>query len=342
MPDLNPQTHHSAKPTTMQPDPWLGQPLADGRYVVGEKLGEGGMGRVYLARDTRLDIVVVIKSPHPVLLSESEFKQRFSREVRTLLKLQHPHIIRVLDFAEHEGVPFAVLEYLPSGSLADQIATSNGVRPVESLARWLPHAAEALDYLHERSIVHRDIKPANLFFDENGHVRLGDFGIVKSLRSDKTKTSALTGTGMTLGTPEYMAPELALGEDYDGRVDQYALAVTVYEALCGSVPYFGTTSAAVLVAQLSRSRAPESRKRSFREPVPKQSLGTSAIPAGSAHITSRRKLEPLSLHNHFANRSTRSNAFDRLARRIFHALDVVVALEIQPTLRVGAKKTREP
>ncbi len=214
------------------------------------------MGRVYLARDSKLGITVVIKSPHPALLSEPEFKQRFSREVRTLLKLQHPHIVRVLDVADHDGVPFAVLEYLPGGSLADKLATSNGVMPVESLERWLPHAAEALDYLHERAIVHRDIKPANLFFDEHGHVRVGDFGIVKSLKRDKTKTSALTGTGMVLGTPDYMAPELSMGEDFDARVDQYALAVTVYEALCGSTPHPGTTPGAVLMSQMSRLPAP--------------------------------------------------------------------------------------
>ena len=119
---------------------WIGQTLA-GRYRVTEKLATGGMGTVFKASDTRLDADVVIKAPHPALFKDAEFAARFRREIRSLVKLSHPHIVKVMDVGEHEGLPFAVMQYLPGGSLEDR---GRPCRP-EEVPLWLPDVANALD-----------------------------------------------------------------------------------------------------------------------------------------------------------------------------------------------------
>ena len=244
------------------PSHWSDQKLA-GRYLVREKLGSGGMGTVYLARDLKLDAEIVIKAPHPVMIKDAAFAARFRQEIRSLVQLSHPHVVKVMDVDEHDGLPFAVLQYLPGGSLEDRLLDEDGqprrMDPVEVL-NWVEDVAEALDYIHDRGYVHRDIKPANLLFDEHGRVYLGDFGIAKAVAATGTAgDTGLTGTGMAIGTAEYMAPEMLLqesdGKPYDGRVDQYALGVTVYECLCGHRPYSGPNVAIVAVA-MATSRAP--------------------------------------------------------------------------------------
>ena len=244
------------------PAHWTDQKLA-GRYLVREKLGSGGMGTVYLARDLKLDAEIVIKAPHPVMIKDAAFAARFRQEIRSLVQLSHPHVVKVMDVDEHDGLPFAVLQYLPGGSLEDRLLDTDGQRrrmePAEVLG-WIEDVAEALDYIHERGYVHRDIKPANLLFDEHGRVYLGDFGIAKAVAATGTSAdTGLTGTGMAIGTAEYMAPEMLLkesdGKSYDGRVDQYALGVTVYECLCGHRPYSGPNVAIVAVA-MATTRAP--------------------------------------------------------------------------------------
>ncbi|HUG93458.1 MAG TPA: bifunctional serine/threonine-protein kinase/formylglycine-generating enzyme family protein [Planctomycetaceae bacterium] len=241
---------------------WTDQKLA-GRYLVREKLGSGGMGTVYLARDLKLDADVVIKAPHPVMIKDAAFAARFRQEIRSLVELSHPHVVKVMDVDEHEGLPFAVLQYLSGGSLEDRLFDADGrprvLEPAEVLG-WIEDVAEALDYIHARGYVHRDIKPANLLFDEHGRVYLGDFGIAKAVAATGTSgDTGLTGTGMAIGTAEYMAPETLLkesaGKPYDGRVDQYALGVTVYECLCGRRPYSGPNVAIVAVA-MATTRAP--------------------------------------------------------------------------------------
>ena len=228
---------------------WVGLALAGGRYVVTAKLGEGGMGFVYKARDKNLATDVVVKVPRRSMLEDPEAVKRFAREVRSLVQLAHPRIVKVLDVGEYDGLPFAVMQYLPGGSLQDrqqQLSAGN-------LASWLPGVAEALDFLHGQGYVHRDVKPGNILFDAHGNVYLGDFGIAKALAAGAAKrTAQLTGTGMVLGTPEYMAPELIMGFKYDGRVDQYALAATVYEVLSGKPPFQGKTPAAILVLHTTR------------------------------------------------------------------------------------------
>lgn len=231
---------------------WIGRELSNGRYRVDALLGEGGMGAVYRAWDKNLGTDVVVKVPHASMLQDAEFAARFAREISSLVKLAHPHIVKVFDVGEQDGLPFAVMQFLPGGSLEDRQKTGpNGeIRPVppDSLKRWLPTVAEALDFVHSQGYIHRDVKPANILFDAHGHAYLSDFGIAKSaVTGQAASTKTLTGSGMVIGTPEYMAPELIMGQSCDGRVDQYALAVTVFEMLAGRRPFEEATSTALYV-----------------------------------------------------------------------------------------------
>jgi formylglycine-generating enzyme required for sulfatase activity/serine/threonine protein kinase len=212
------------------------------------------MATVYLANDRNLGTNVVIKVPRLTLLEESDFAQRFDHEIRALVQLAHPHVCRVLDLGVQDGMPFAVLQYLPGGTLEDQQVQGPSGRPKAAppaqLHIWLKAIAEALDFIHQRDYVHRDVKPSNIMFDEHGYAYLGDFGVAKVVAENEQKGSktALTGTGVALGTPQYMAPELIMGEPVDGRIDQYALAVTVFEILSGRYPFEGASPTAILVA----------------------------------------------------------------------------------------------
>ena len=233
----------------------IGQTLAQ-RYRVNAKLGEGGMGTVYKATDLKLSCEVVIKTPHAALMKDAEFAARFRREIRSLVQLSHAHIVNVMDVDVHDGVPFAVMQHLPGGSLEDR---QQPCAPNEILG-WLGDIADALDFMHQRGLIHRDIKPANILLDESGRAYLGDFGIAKVVAAgDESDQKGLTGTGTMIGTGEFMAPEMLMpdlySDKYNERVDQYALAVTVYEMLAGRPPFRGDTIATVAV-KMARTKAP--------------------------------------------------------------------------------------
>lgn len=239
---------------------WEGLEVAGGRYTVTGMLGEGGMGQVYQAWDHNLNTNVVLKVPLREVFKNRDLAERFAREIRSLVELIHPHIVRITDVGEHEELPFAVLQYMQGGSLEDrrQNAIDSGERiPLDDLKTWLPQVAASLDFIHARQYIHRDVKPGNVLFDGNNNAYLGDFGIARA-HAEHTQDegqSRLTGQNIVLGTPEYMAPELVRAQDFDGRVDQYALAVTAYEMICLRVPFEGPPSA-VLVAQTAEEPPP--------------------------------------------------------------------------------------
>jgi serine/threonine protein kinase len=255
---------------------WIGAVLSDGRYRVTRVLGEGGMGIAYLGWDTRLETEIVLKVPHRHLLSSPEVVERFSREIKSLVTLSHPHVVRVTDVAEHEGVPYSVMQYLSGGSLDDRLkqlpADASLSQRCDLLVTWLEAIATALDFVHKNDCVHRDVKPGNILFDKHGNAYLADFGVAKTLADQQNakQATALTGAGMVLGTPDYMAPELITGHRFDGRVDQYALAFTAFEVLAGRLPFSAGTPTAMLVAQATQ------RPAQLNELIPKVPADISA------------------------------------------------------------------
>jgi serine/threonine protein kinase len=234
----------------------IGIEIADGRYKILGRIGEGSMGQVFRAFDRHLETDVVIK--FPVAPEEADerndaFLERFGREIRSLVRLSHPHIVKVIDVGDHRGQPYVVMQYLAGGSLKARIESGPGgqrraMRP-ESLADWLPDVARALDFVHDQQHIHRDVKPANILFDQHGNAFLGDFGVIKALSGEDWGRSALTAPGFLLGTPNYVAPEIVMGRPFDGRVDQYALAMTVHEVLTGANCMVGPTPSATMVNQ---------------------------------------------------------------------------------------------
>ena len=222
----------------------IGQSL--GRYHILEQLGEGGMATVYKAYDTRLERDVAIKIIRRGAFPPDQLEhmlKRFEREAKSLAKLSHPNIVKVLDFGEHEDAPYLVMEYFPSGTLKQRLGIPI---PWQDAVRLLLPVAQALEYAHEHNIIHRDIKPANILLTEKGQPMLTDFGIAKILETNETAT--LTGTGVGVGTPEYMAPEQWTGQT-TSQSDIYSLGVVLYEMVTGRKPYTADTPAAILLKQ---------------------------------------------------------------------------------------------
>jgi serine/threonine-protein kinase len=242
-----------------------GQILAD-RYVLGERLGSGGMARVYLAHDRVLDRAVAVKMLHDDLVESEEVRARFLREARIFARLEHPNIVKIHDVvARDEGVAM-VMELVDGVDLSKAVRTRLPM-PTEQVVGILRPVLDALAAAHAQGVVHRDVKPGNVLLGRDGRVKLSDFGIAKVVGGD----THLTRTGEFLGTPTYIAPEQATGEDFGPAVDQYALGVTFYELLTGRPPYIGPTPLAVLSAIL-RGGHPDIRTLNERIPEPVASV----------------------------------------------------------------------
>ncbi|MFM7290597.1 MAG: serine/threonine-protein kinase, partial [Planctomycetia bacterium] len=223
--------------------------LVHGRYRLIAELGAGGMGVTYRAWDMQAHVPVVVKMPKREVRHDREVMTRFGREIEAMRAVPHPSIVPITDSGDDSGCPFVAMRFLPGGSLADYRRRDESDRPIKNPAGmlhfWLPDVAAALDHIHSRGILHRDVKPGNIFLDGFLKPALGDFGIAKVVDDSGglAKEQTLTATKMAVGTPEYMAPELFKPRSQlDGRVDQYALAVTVYEMLCGEKPFTGSTA----------------------------------------------------------------------------------------------------
>jgi eukaryotic-like serine/threonine-protein kinase len=233
-----------------------------GRYAIERELGRGGMATVFLANDLKHDRPVALKVLHPELAA-SLGPERFQREIRLAARLQHPHILTVLDSGEAGGRLWFTMPYVEGESLRERLRRERQL-PVEDAIRIAREAAQALQYAHDRDIVHRDIKPENLLLTRDGNTLVADFGIARALGG--AADEKLTETGLAIGTPAYMSPEQAAGDrGLDARTDIYSLGAVLYELLAGEPPYTGATTQALLVKRLTE---PAPSVRAVRPNVP--------------------------------------------------------------------------
>ena len=232
-----------------------------GRYALERELGRGGMATVFLAHDLRHDRSVALKVLHPEL-AVTLGPERFQREIRLAARLQHPHILTVLDSGEVAGQLWFTMPYVEGESLRQRLNRERQL-PLDDALRITAEVARALDYAHTHGVVHRDIKPENILLTTDGSTLVADFGIARALGKGE---SQLTETGMTVGTPAYMSPEQAAGDpNLDARSDIYSLACVLYELLAGEPPFTGPSVQAMLVRRLTE--APRSL-REVRDTVP--------------------------------------------------------------------------
>ncbi len=223
------------------------------QYRLERELGGGGMSRVFLAEETALGRKVVIKLLPPELAAVLS-ADRFQREVRLAAALQHPHIVPLLAAGSAGDILYYTMPFVERESLRARLSRE-GELPVAEAVRLLREVVDALAYAHRQGIVHRDIKPDNILLSQR-HAVVTDFGIAKAL-SAAGDSSTLTATGMSIGTPAYMAPEQATGEaNVDHRADIYSLGALAYEMLAGEPPFRGTTQQAIIAAQLTRHATP--------------------------------------------------------------------------------------
>jgi serine/threonine-protein kinase len=225
-------------------------PLAaalSGRYAFERELGRGGMATVYLARDAKHDRLVAVKVLPPALAA-SIGVERFLREIRIAARLAHPHILPLIDSGEAGNALFYVTPHVPDGSLRERLAKDRQL-PVTEAIRIARDVGAALDYAHRQGVVHRDVKPANILFTD-GHAVLADFGIARAIST--ADVDAVTEAGQVLGTPEYMSPEQAAGEqELRQASDIYSLACVVYEMLAGGPPIRGRSARATMAQQVT-------------------------------------------------------------------------------------------
>jgi serine/threonine protein kinase len=235
---------------------YAGQHIRD--YVLGDKIGEGGMGEVWSATHEILRRQVAIKAMSPDLARAPEFEARFLDEARAQANLHHPRILGVTDFFREAGVYYLIMPLLRGHPLDDRIAEARGPLPLTETVHIASDLLDALDYAHQQGIIHRDVKPSNVLLDQGGHAHLMDFGIALLIGSDRR-----TRTGTSIGTPYYMSPEqIRAPKKLDHRTDVYSAACVIYEMLAGRPPFIadqedeGNTDYVIQEAHIHRPPEP--------------------------------------------------------------------------------------
>jgi serine/threonine-protein kinase len=235
----------------------IGQRLG-GKYDIRSEIGRGGMGIVYKAYDVMLQRPVAVKVLAPQLAVDPQFFQRFQQEAVTAANLRHPHIVTIHDVGAQpmgdrfgQSIQYIVMEYL-EGVTLDQWLHAEGRKPSPAQAEHIVRqVADALQFAHDRGVIHRDVKPSNIMLDPAGRITLMDFGLVRA-----GEGTGLTRSGLVMGTPEYMAPEQAMGGAVDRRTDIYSLGVVIYKLLAGQVPFVRTTPVATAHAHVYEAPPP--------------------------------------------------------------------------------------
>jgi beta-lactam-binding protein with PASTA domain/tRNA A-37 threonylcarbamoyl transferase component Bud32 len=217
------------------------------RYRLVAPIGTGASAHVFLADDVRLARRVAVKVLHPALADDAAFLRRFRAEARAAAALNHPNVLAVYDWGEEADGPFIVTEFLGGGSLRAMLDRGHRLTVSQALEVGL-EAARGLDYAHRRGLVHRDIKPANLLFDEEGRLRIADFGLARAL----AEAAWTEPSGAVLGTARYAAPEQVRGIALDGKSDVYSLALVLVEAVTGRVPFAADTTVGTILSRLDR------------------------------------------------------------------------------------------
>jgi serine/threonine-protein kinase len=212
-------------------------------YDIGEQLGQGGMGVVVSGQHRQLGRHVAIKQLPAAFAADPEVRHRFTAEARVLASLDHPHVVPVYDFVDHDGVCLLVMELLPGGTLRGRVAAAGGLPAAHAVAVCLA-ATSGLAAAHRRGVLHRDVKPENMLFAASGVLKVADFGIAKVLGGVST---VLTRRGEVIGTPAYMAPEQVRGEQLSPATDVYAVATMLYEMLAGVLPFPGEAEVMALL-----------------------------------------------------------------------------------------------
>ncbi len=282
--------------------------LLGGRYRLDAQIGRGGMSTVYRAFDTVLERPVAIKLMHREIASDSDQLERFRREARSVARLNHPHIVTVIDAGEEPssesvmgesdgevGTPFIVLEYVEGETLKALIRREGPLEIPRAIA-YAIELARALGAAHERLIVHRDVKPQNVLIGVEGSAKITDFGIARTLSEE-----GLTMDGRVLGTTDYVSPEQALGQSVTGQSDLYSLGIVLYEMLTGTVPFSGETPVTVAMKHV-------------REDVPDVQLTRPEVSAATASVVDRataKDLDPALSRRRNDARRPRGGARDR-------------------------------
>src|SRR5579884_1201522 len=215
-----------------------------GTCTLQQLIGQGGMGAVYLAQQSRPKRQVAVKVLLPMTpLTPTQltaFLERFRRETDAAASLEHPNIVPVYEYGEREGLAYLLMPYISGGTLRD-LLEREGQLPFEKVMYFLDQIAAAIDCAHEHGVIHRDIKPANILMSRGERLLLTDFGLVKIVAVQQANLASLTGPGAPIGTPDYMAPEQVIGEEVDARADIYSLGIILYQMVTGTTPFQGET-----------------------------------------------------------------------------------------------------
>ncbi|MCC6790919.1 MAG: serine/threonine protein kinase [Thermomicrobiales bacterium] len=237
--------------------PWIAGTLGE-RYDLEQLIGEGAFARTYRARDTRLGRVVAVKLLRSHYAADPSFLERFQREAWSAARVDHPNVVHVYDYGEHDGVYYLVLQYVPGRDLKRMIEERAPLSPADAI-RIGREILSGLAAIHAAGIIHRDIKPQNVLIGRDGVPRVTDFGI--AFEPSQSRLTSLTNHGETLGTPAYMAPEQARGEPVSEATDLYAVGVVLFEMLTGRLPFRGENALAMMVAHVEQPPEPPSAYR---------------------------------------------------------------------------------